>query len=77
MVYNALQLTTHHKASRELRTRPDATPLVMCRLGLGLEAPALAWLWAAQASQNNRPGLGSWPWLGPAWLWPEPRLLVG
>jgi len=46
----------------------------MCRLGLGLEAPALAWLWAAQALQNHRPGLGGWPWLGLAWLWPEPRL---
>jgi len=33
--------------------------LVMCRLGLGLsEAPALAWLWVAQASQNDRPSLG-------------------
>jgi len=47
----------------------------MCRLGLGLEAPALAWLWAAQASQNDRPSLRGWPGLGPAWLWPEPQLL--
>jgi hypothetical protein len=52
------------------------SPVVMCRLRLGLEAPALAWLWAAQASGNREPGQKPKIWLGPAWLWPEPRLLV-
>jgi hypothetical protein len=49
--------------------------LVMCRLRLGLKAPALAWLEAARAWKNHRSGQK--PKVGPglAWLWPKPRLL--
>ena len=48
----------------------------MCRLRLGPEAPALAWLWAARAWRNREPGQKPKIWLGPAWLWPKPGLLV-
>ena len=50
--------------------------LVMCRLGLGLKAPALAWLEGAWASQNREPGQKPKIRLGLAWLWPGPGLLV-
>jgi hypothetical protein len=49
----------------------------MCRLRLGLKAPALAWLEAARAWQNHRPGQKPKVGLGLARLWPEPRLLGG
>ena len=39
---------------------------------VGLKAPALAWLEAAQAWQNHRPGQKPKVGLG---LWPEPWLL--
>ena len=52
------------------------SPVVMCMAWLGLKAPALARLLGAQAFQNlelsRRWGLR----LGPAWLWPEPRLFT-
>src|SRR5271156_2599448 len=48
--------------------------LVMCRLQLGLKAPALAWLFLALAWRNHEPGLTHWLWLGPAWLWLKPGL---
>jgi hypothetical protein len=44
----------------------------MCWLQLGLKASALAWLWAAQALQNHKPGQKPKGQLGPAWLWPRP-----
>ena len=40
--------------------------LVMCRLRLGLKAPALAWL-RARALQNHKPGQKPKCWLGLAW----------
>ena len=48
----------------------------MCRLRLGLKAPALAWLEGAWASQNHEPGQKPKIRLGLAWLWPGPGLLV-
>jgi hypothetical protein len=48
----------------------------MCRLGLGLEAPALAWLQAARASGNHEPSQKPKVGLGLAWLWPRPGLSV-
>jgi hypothetical protein len=45
-------------------------------LRLGLKAPALAWLHLALASQISEPGQKPKVGLGPAWLWPKPRLLV-
>ncbi|KAF8952803.1 hypothetical protein BDZ97DRAFT_1768010 [Flammula alnicola] len=46
----------------------------MCRLGLGLKAPALARLWAAQALSNHEPGQKPEIRLGPARLWLKPGL---
>ena len=48
--------------------------LVMCRLRLGLKAPALAWLEAARAWQNHRPGQKPKVGLGLAWLRLRPGL---
>jgi hypothetical protein len=50
------------------------SPIVMCRLWLGLKAPALAWLAAARAWQNHKPGQKPKVGLGRAWLWPKPEL---
>ncbi|KAF8952005.1 hypothetical protein BDZ97DRAFT_2001388 [Flammula alnicola] len=46
----------------------------MCRLGLGLKAPARARLWAAQALSNDEPGQKPEIRLGPARLWLKPGL---
>ena len=46
--------------------------IVMCWLGLGLQAPVQAWLLGAQALKNARPGLKPKIRLGLAWLWPKP-----
>ncbi|KAJ7651904.1 hypothetical protein B0H17DRAFT_1147500 [Mycena rosella] len=43
-------------------------------LWLGLKAAALARPRVALAQKNPRPGQTIWLWLGPAWLWPGPRL---
>ena len=48
--------------------------LVMCRLRLGLKAPALAWLEPAWALQNHRPGQEPKVGLGLAWLRLRPGL---
>jgi hypothetical protein len=42
---------------------------------LGLKAAALAWLEAALAFWNLRPGQSHQPRLGPGLAWPRPRLL--
>jgi hypothetical protein len=49
---------------------------VMCRLRLGLKAPALARLSLAWALQNHRPGQKPKVGLGLAWLWLKPRLFA-
>ena len=59
-----------------LQTCLPSLQLVMCRLRLGLKAPALAWLWAARASQIHEPGQKPKGRLGLAWLWPRPGLCV-
>jgi hypothetical protein len=46
----------------------------MCRLRLGLKAPALAWLWVAQALLNHEPGQKPKVQPGLAWLWLRPGL---
>ena len=46
--------------------------VVMCRLRLGLKAPALAWLEAARAWRNHKPGQKPKVGLVLAWLWPRP-----
>jgi len=43
---------------------------------LGLKALALAWLLGARAFQNLEPSRRWGLRLGPAWLWPEPRLFA-
>ncbi|KAF8880805.1 hypothetical protein CPB84DRAFT_1751327 [Gymnopilus junonius] len=48
----------------------------MCRLRLGLKAPALAWLELASAFPNLEPGQKPKIRLGLAWLWPRPGLLA-
>ncbi|KAJ7709011.1 hypothetical protein B0H17DRAFT_1124783 [Mycena rosella] len=48
--------------------------IVMFWFWLGLKAAALARPGVALAQKNSRPGQTIWLWLGPAWLWPGPRL---
>ena len=57
-----------------LRMGLETQTLVMCWLWLGLKAPALAWLEAAWAWQNHRPGQKPKEGLGLAWLWLRPGL---
>ncbi|KAF8907259.1 hypothetical protein CPB84DRAFT_1875694 [Gymnopilus junonius] len=54
---------------------PGLWLLVMCRLRLGLKAPALAWLELALAFPNLEPGQKPKIRLGLARLWPKPGLL--
>ena len=46
--------------------------LVMGQLRLGLKSPALAWLEAAWAWKNHKPGQKPKVGLGLAWPWPGP-----
>ena len=48
----------------------------LCTARLGLEAPALAWLEAALALSNLRPGQSRHSRLGSGLAWPRPRLYM-